>query len=172
MAGSSFSSGTIKVAKGAFRFISGGSSKEAIRIRTPLSTIGVRGTVVDVYVQPGTGATHAVLISGRITACADNGRCITTRRACDIIRIPGPGEVEEVPFLHSRARTSQEENALFSLTGVNQSRFSPNWRAFEGGCTARAAEETREALPQTNNGGPVPPTPSPPSDDDECGDCN
>lgn len=181
VAGNSFSSGTINVAKGAFRFISGGSGKEAIRIKTPLSTIGIRGTTVDVYVEPGTGITHAVLISGQITACADNGECQTTRRACDILRIPNRNQVEELPFLHSRARTQNEENQLFTLTGAaNQGRFSPRWRAFEGGCFARAAEEARQALPPTNNGIPVPTpptTPAPPDDPEPepepepCGEC-
>ena len=175
VAGNSFSSGTINVAKGAFRFISGGSGKEAIKIKTPLSTIGIRGTIVDVYVQPGSGVTHAVLISGRITACANGGPCITTRRACDIVQIPGRGQIEQVPFLHSSARTQNEEEHQFSLTGANQQLFSPRWRAFEGGCYARASEQTRGGLPSTNNGGlDQPPGVSPPDvdtpDDDE-GEC-
>lgn len=142
VAGSSFSSGTIKVAKGAFRFISGGSAKEAIKIRTPLSTIGVRGTVIDIYVQPTTGVTHAVLLNGSITVCNLRRQCRIKRRTCDIIRVPTANEIEEVPFLHSHERTADEENRIFPLTGANQFRYSPLWRAVEGACFARAAESS------------------------------
>src|SRR5258708_9758885 len=41
---------TINFAKGAFRFITGNSSKEAYEIKTPTVSLGVRGTVIDGYV--------------------------------------------------------------------------------------------------------------------------
>ncbi|MCG6856874.1 MAG: FecR family protein [Salaquimonas sp.] len=165
VSGSSFSSGTIKVTKGAFRFISGGSGREAIKIKTPLSTIGVRGTVVDVYYEPRTQVSRAVLISGAITACSKRhpGRCKTIRRSCDVIRIDRNGDVTQEPFLHSARRTAEQERQLFDLT-ANQQRFGSQWRAFEGGCYARAAEEVRNGLPQYpgNHQGPeVTPTAPP-----------
>ncbi|MEC9343523.1 MAG: FecR domain-containing protein [Pseudomonadota bacterium] len=170
--GSGFKSGTINVAKGAFRFISGGSAKEAIRIKTPLATIGVRGTVLDVYVEPGSGVTRTVLINGRITACNNAGECRTATRACDIILVPSTSEIEQLPFLRSARRSRGEEASLFTLT-EDQSRFSRQWRAFEGGCSARAADEVREGLPENATGSNAPPTPpgGGNDDDDDCGEC-
>jgi hypothetical protein len=41
----------IKLSSGAFRFITGNSSKESYKIVTPLATIGVRGTTLDFLLQ-------------------------------------------------------------------------------------------------------------------------
>ncbi len=41
----------INFAKGAFRFISGGSNKQAYALRTPNATLAVRGTVMDIVVK-------------------------------------------------------------------------------------------------------------------------
>jgi len=167
ISGSDFSSGTIRLTKGAFRFISGGSGKEAIKIKTPLATIGVRGTVVDVYVQPKTGVTNAVLISGKITACSPGGGgCKTVNRACDILQIDKHGNVSQLPFLRSRKRTRQEESKMFNLT-ENQQNFSPQWRAIDVACSGRAAAEIADGLPPSNgvepySAPPAPPTPEPP----------
>jgi len=174
ISGSSFSAGTVKVTKGAFRFISGNSGKEAISIRTPLASIGVRGTVVDVYVEPHTGVTRTILISGRITACSSPGRCLTVHRSCDIIEVGRNGQVRQLPFLHSSRWSQADEARLFGLT-VNQQNFSSQWRAFEGGCYARAAEEIRSDRSKRNEPSPppdvVPPpvvvTPTPPPGDCE-----
>src|SRR3954467_11930372 len=43
----------IKLTSGAFRFVTGNSEKAAYKITTPLATIGVRGTVLDVLAQRG-----------------------------------------------------------------------------------------------------------------------
>src|SRR5204862_6776940 len=41
----------IKLTQGAFRFVTGNSNKEAYEIKTPIATLGVRGTTLDVMVQ-------------------------------------------------------------------------------------------------------------------------
>jgi hypothetical protein len=64
---------TINAAKGALRFISGASPSQAYRIRTPLATIGVRGTVVDTLVEAG-----RVLVAqmrGFSQVCTGGGVC-------------------------------------------------------------------------------------------------
>src|SRR5476651_499763 len=43
----------VKLSTGAFRFITGHSSKESYKIVTPLATIGVRGTTLDILNQRG-----------------------------------------------------------------------------------------------------------------------
>ncbi len=60
--------------KGTFRFITGSEKKESYRIETPSATIGVRGTVFDVYVD-GTGDTLVLLHEGEVNICSRNNNC-------------------------------------------------------------------------------------------------
>lgn len=149
--------GTINVTKGAFRFISG-SSKKAIRVRTPLSTIGIRGTTFDVYVDGG--VTRVVLLSGEIEACANGGACITLSRVCDVAEISGANSIQQLPFLFSNERTPQQEAALFNLT-VNQQRHSEGWRAQLIPCFARAASQSNSSNSPAGEGDPPDPGPAP-----------
>ena len=43
----------IQLTSGAFRFVTGHSEKTAYKITTPLATIGVRGTILDILSQRG-----------------------------------------------------------------------------------------------------------------------
>jgi hypothetical protein len=168
-----FKSGTIKVVKGAFRYISGSSPKGAIKFKTPLATIGVRGTTLDVYVGDG-GVTRVVLLSGRVTTCTQGGTCITMNRSCDIVQVSGPSGISSIPFLRSKERNRTQETQDYPLT-ENQNQHSGGWRAFTGGCSARATLEQNLINP---NGGPdrpdnvqeeapPPPPPPPPPDEEE-----
>jgi len=134
--GRGFDSGTVKVAKGAFRFITGNSKKGSMKIETPISTIGVRGTVFDVYVAPS-GVTRVVLFKGEVRVCSRSGsqNCITTNNACDIIEVNNSG-VQELPYL--RAGERAEEDEVFGLTS-GQGRFQRAWRAPVISCNVRAA---------------------------------
>jgi len=60
----------IKLTTGSFRFITGNSAKEAYAISTPIATLGIRGTVLDFFIQPLTN--QVVLKSGRSHVCANN----------------------------------------------------------------------------------------------------
>ncbi len=162
VADAGFQSATINVAKGAFRFISGNSPKGAISIKTPLSTIGIRGTTFDVYVGEG-GITRVVLLSGQVTACTRSGRCITLNRSCDIVEVRSRNDIQRLPYLRSQDRTATQENGLFSLT-TNQGRHTDRWRAFTGGCSARSAADTQR---QGDASDPAPPAPEPPVPDDD-----
>lgn len=146
VAGDGFAEGTINVAKGAFRFISGGS-KENIRIKTPLSTIGIRGTALDVYVDDA-GVTRVVLLSGAITTCTD-GQCVNSDRPCDIVEVTAPGAIQELPFLRSAGRRRGDEAEQFDLT-ERQQRHTRDWRAPTVACSARAADEAQSPNPSAN----------------------
>jgi hypothetical protein len=149
VAENSFSQGTVSIARGAFRFISGERNSNLV-FETPLSTIGVRGTIFDLYVETG-GLTRLVLINGRVQACTRSGNCVLADRACDIVEIRGPDEIEEIPFLRSRNRDRAEEARLFNLT-EQQFRHSAQWRAPEIACNARAAEEASQNRAGSNDG--------------------
>ncbi|MDB2415393.1 FecR domain-containing protein, partial [Rickettsiales bacterium] len=57
---------TLKGSKGAFRFIGGAlSKKKAVKIKTPVGTIGIRGGIAMVDINPSTGASEATFIYGQ-----------------------------------------------------------------------------------------------------------
>lgn len=155
-----FSSGTIKVAKGAFRFITGNSPKGSMKVETPKSTIGVRGTIFDVYVT-ASGVTRVLLFQGEVEVCSRTN-CITTSNACDIVEVNDSG-AQELPYLRSGNR--DEENASYDLTAL-QNRFQIGWRAPTLPCAVRAATDPenrrriRDEQPQRNkmDGGEPNPT--------------
>jgi hypothetical protein len=64
----------IKLTTGAFRFVTGHSEKTAYQITTPLATIGVRGTILDILSLRG--RTTVVLQEGASRVCAIGGACI------------------------------------------------------------------------------------------------
>jgi hypothetical protein len=64
----------IRLATGAFRFVTGHSAKSAYKITTSLGTIGVRGTILDVLKQQG--KMTVVLQEGASTVCTGDGQCV------------------------------------------------------------------------------------------------
>jgi ferric-dicitrate binding protein FerR (iron transport regulator) len=64
----------IKLTTGTFRFVTGHSEKAAYKIATPIATIGVRGTILDILSQRG--KTTVVLQEGASRVCAIGGPCI------------------------------------------------------------------------------------------------
>lgn len=65
---------TIRLTTGAFRFVTGHSDKNAYKITTPLATIGVRGTTLDILSQRGRSV--VVLQDGASRVCTTNFRCL------------------------------------------------------------------------------------------------
>ena len=65
---------TIRMTTGAFRFVTGHSDKNAYKITTPLATIGVRGTTLDILSQRGRSV--VVLQDGASRVCTTNFRCL------------------------------------------------------------------------------------------------
>jgi ferric-dicitrate binding protein FerR (iron transport regulator) len=63
----------VQATRGALRFVSGSSKSESYKIRTPVATIGVRGTIVDVFVRPGEAI--IILEEGASDVCVEGGRC-------------------------------------------------------------------------------------------------
>jgi hypothetical protein len=56
---------SVSAAKGALRFIGGAlTKKKPVTIKTPVSTIGIRGGIADTFIEPG-GSTDALFIFGK-----------------------------------------------------------------------------------------------------------
>ena len=64
----------IRLTTGAFRFVTGHSEKAAYKIATPLATIGVRGTILDILSLRG--KTIVVLQEGASRVCTPGGQCV------------------------------------------------------------------------------------------------
>ncbi len=66
---------------GSFRFISGKSAKPVYNINTPTATMGIRGTIFDLFVNKGRG-TSVVLFEGEVLLCLKNGACENVAGGC------------------------------------------------------------------------------------------
>ena len=102
---------TINVTKGAFRFITGKSSKDAYTINTPTATIGVRGTVFDLNVGI---ETRLLNLSGTTRQCEllkpgqdiDRAtRCVETSDSCGVSVLRSGRPVEQLKYLPEVVRT-------------------------------------------------------------------
>jgi len=69
----------LSIGAGVFRFVGGRISKTSVvTIKTPTATLGIRGGIVIIKVEPGTGATRATFVFGKeMTVTNDSG---VTRR--------------------------------------------------------------------------------------------
>ena len=94
---STFQSLTLKATRGTFRWVSGNSKSSAYKVNTPFGTLGVRGTVVDIYLGSSTAA--VVILEGQATFCGNDGTCKRLERGCDIVRANRKGllDVETEP---------------------------------------------------------------------------
>jgi hypothetical protein len=102
----------VRFTSGAFRFVTGHSEKTAYKITTPLATIGVRGTILDILSQRG--RTTVVLQEGAASVCTLSFQCL---------QLTQPGDT-----------------AIVTLTGGRttiQKTGSPPW-TFAATCTAAA----------------------------------
>jgi len=79
----------IRLTSGAFRFVTGHSDKGSYKITTPLATIGVRGTVLDILSQRG--KTTVVLQDGASTVCSAKRQCLDLTQPGDTAIITSSG---------------------------------------------------------------------------------
>jgi FecR protein len=78
----------ITLASGSFRFVTGHSNKEAYEIKTPIATLGVRGTKLDVLVERRRN--KVVLVAGGASVCVP-GKCVDLIHEGDSVTITGSG---------------------------------------------------------------------------------
>lgn len=92
---------SINLAKGAFRFITGTSDKAAYQIKTPTASMGVRGTIFDVFVADN-GEAVVLLHEGSIDVCPTPASCRRHDRLGQIMHI-GLGGVLSTPLRWQRS---------------------------------------------------------------------
>lgn len=152
---------TINAAKGSFRWISGGSPSSAYKINTPAGTVGIRGTVVDIFVGSG-GKTCVVLLKGRARFCGSNGCKELTRRCDVIVATPGGGVANPQRVSAGTIASLGSARALPFISG--QQRLSGRFRT--GGCQLAALEKSKTAPATRATSTPTPDVPDPPDPPD------
>lgn len=125
---------TMRAFRGAFRFITGKSRKQAYSIRTPASTIGIRGTRFDFAIEAD-GRMSFALFEGEARLCDANHQCRTLRGTCAVVVVPRQGGIAEVPAGPERAARLRR---LFPYV-VSQARLRPDFRVDTTGCSTTQA---------------------------------
>ncbi len=83
---------SLRATKGVLRFISGSSQSRNYSIETPVATIGVRGTILDVIVE-ATRST-VILVEGASDVCIDGSRCLGLVKPGTYVTIRASGRME------------------------------------------------------------------------------
>ena len=83
----------VNLVKGAFRFITGLSSKGNYELRTPSAVISVRGTVFDVYVDQA-GGTWLLLLEGSVRVCNTANQCTDVVNPCGVVHVTSSGTLD------------------------------------------------------------------------------
>ncbi len=88
---------SITLSKGAFRFLTGLAPKQSYEIKTPTASLGVRGTIFDVYVG-NKGETAVLLHEGAVQTCSLAGACQMQEKEGTILFVTADGFITQ----HSR----------------------------------------------------------------------
>ena len=82
-----------RVGKGAFRFVSGVARPGSYRLESPRTTIGIRGSIVEGYVDPATRQEVYVLVQGQMEVCAFDGACVLVSTPGKYVHIGADGAI-------------------------------------------------------------------------------
>jgi hypothetical protein len=107
----------VQLTTGAFRFVTGNSAKTAYKITTPLASVGVRGTILDILSQKG--KTTVVLQEGGSTVCTLGFQCI---------QLTKPGDTAVITSAGARTSIKKTNNSKWT--------FAANCNAAAGLCAA------------------------------------
>ncbi len=81
---------SINISKGAFRFITGVAPKNSYEIKTPTASLGVRGTIFDVFVADN-GETALLLHEGGVDICNARRSCQPLDKVGSILHVSAAG---------------------------------------------------------------------------------
>lgn len=84
----------VRFLKGTLRFLTGRHTSETYKIETPSATIGVRGTVFDLYIGPN-GDTFVLLHQGEVEICSRARSCRPHRTVGRVVRASVTGLVSD-----------------------------------------------------------------------------
>lgn len=82
----------LNATKGAFRFVSGAATSSSYKIKTPVATIGVRGTIFDYFIN-ALGELILVLVEGAVEVCPTGRECMTISNPGQYVLVKADGSV-------------------------------------------------------------------------------
>src|SRR3978361_1437768 len=124
----------VRLTSGAFRFVTGNSEKAAYTITTPLATIGVRGTILDILSQRG--QTIVNLQEGASTVCTVSFECI---------QLTQPGDTAVITSSGGKTTIKKTNNSPWT--------FAKTCSAAAGLCsTTQYADATPTMVPPVDDG--------------------
>jgi hypothetical protein len=165
---------SISTVKGAFRFMSGNSRKDAYRVRTPTATIGVRGTEFDVTVERE-GTTRVANIEGITRVCRrlSSGAEVDCQEAIDpcTLTVVRPSEQRVVRYSNDDEQFRNRQLEYHFRYIRNQSSLLRDFQVDLAQCRISSVIP---GVPSNNTPGqapqpgqpfepPMPPPPTPPS---------
>jgi hypothetical protein len=118
----------IRMTTGAFRFVTGHSEKAAYKITTPLATIGVRGTTLDILSERGRSI--VVLQEGAASVCTLSFQCL---------QLTQPGDTAIITS--TNGRTTSKKTAKPPWT------FAATCTATAGLCSVNQYADASPAIP-------------------------
>jgi hypothetical protein len=157
-----FSKLGLVASRGAFRWISGSSGSSAYALSTPISTIGIRGTALDITVRGG--KTYVALLSGGARICGGGG-CQQLMRTCDYVEI-GRG-ISKTQQIGAGFKTRTDAARAFPYQ-ANPGLLSSRFRVSGGNCLNRAAFNGKAVPPPAVRIVQPPPPPPPPPPREKC----
>jgi ferric-dicitrate binding protein FerR (iron transport regulator) len=123
----------VRLTTGAFRFVTGHSEKTAYKITTPLATIGVRGTVLDILSQRG--KTTVVLQEGASRVCTLSFQCI---------ELTQPGDTAIITLTGGKVTIHKTDHSSWN--------FAANCAAAAGLCTVTQYADATPTAPPVDDG--------------------
>ena len=124
----------VRLTTGAFRFVTGHSEKTAYKITTPLATIGVRGTVLDILSLRG--RTTVVLQEGASRVCTLSFQCL---------ELTQPGDTAIITLTGGKAAIHKTNHSSWN--------FAANCTTAVGLCTVtQYADATPTVTPPVDDG--------------------
>lgn len=76
---------TLELSRGALRFFSGNGPVGSYQVRTPVATIGLRGTGIGIVITAN--RTYVTLLSGAAQVCTRGGRCSLLADRCSYVAV-------------------------------------------------------------------------------------
>jgi len=129
----------VTAAKGTFRFLSGNSPSKAYSVRTPIATMGVRGTAFD-FAVPTRENTDLVVHDGEVRFCGRGGAgCANVPKGCQTVRLMG----NRLTQPEVQSEREQILNQLFPYA-VAQKTLRQDFQTAVGNCGGEGRETLRQ----------------------------
>lgn len=150
---------TLKASNGVYRFITGSGNSKAYSIKTPVGTLGIRGTAFDINVSGG--KTYVLLYSGKVNFCNRAGTCRLMERRCEIVAATS-NKISEPRTTKDSGLSKQQIAKIFPIA-VDQRKLGRAFRQRTRACSAASTAAKPALAPPATTTQAALTTPEPPA---------